>query len=123
MDICLAFLHLAQTTTSPEVPGPGGSYIHLIVMFIGVLAIMYFLVSRPQKKRETEQRKMQDSLKKKDRAVTVGGIHGVVKSVSGDVVNLTVDESSGVNIKVAKTAVARLLPKEEETSKDDKLKG
>ena len=51
--------------------------------FILILAIMYFLMIRPQAKRQKEKQKMLEALKKGDRVVTIGGIHGIVSGFKG----------------------------------------
>lgn len=76
---------------SEGAPGAGGmsafgNYSFFILMAV-TIAIFYFLLIRPQKKREKERIDMISSLKKGDRVVTAGGMHGVVDGFKeGDIV-------------------------------------
>ena len=76
--------------------GAGGfaSFVPLILMF----AIFYFLLIRPQQKKAKEHRAMVSSLKKGDRIVTSGGIHGRITAVDETV--LTVEISDRVRVKI-----------------------
>ncbi|HNX15271.1 MAG TPA: preprotein translocase subunit YajC [Oscillospiraceae bacterium] len=63
----------------------GGSSIWSTVLLFGVLILaMYFLMIRPQKKRDKEQKMMRDALSVGDEIVTIGGISGTVVSVRED---------------------------------------
>lgn len=75
----------------------------LILFFVLMFAAMYFLMIRPQRKRQREQEQLLSELRKGTRVVTTGGIHGQVESVSDDSVVLTVE--SGATIRVAKPSV------------------
>ena len=84
--------------------GAGGfaSFVPLILMF----AIFYFLLIRPQQKKAKEHREMVSSLKKGDRIVTSGGIHGRITAVDDTV--LTVEISDRVRVKVSRGNVSVL---------------
>jgi len=60
---------------------------------VAIIAIFYFLILRPQKKRQQESQKMLSALRKGDRVVTIGGIHGVIQSVRESTVIVRVDEN------------------------------
>jgi len=60
---------------------------------IAIVAIFYFLILRPQKKRQQETQKMLSALRKGDRIVTIGGIHGIIQSVRESTVIVKVDEN------------------------------
>ena len=80
--------------------------------FILILVIMYFLMIRPQAKRQKEKQKMLDALKKGDRVVTIGGIHGTVSGLKGKdkkIVNLKV--SNNTNISLNRSAISGLVNK------------
>jgi preprotein translocase subunit YajC len=59
-----------------------------------VFVIFYFLIIRPQNKKQKETKKMLASLKKGDRVVTIGGIHGSITSIKDDTVTLKIDSST-----------------------------
>lgn len=86
--------------------GQGGSpltsFLPLIIMF----AIFYFLLIRPQQKKNKAMREMLASLKKGDRIVTGGGIHGRITGVSDNV--LTVEIADKVRVKVNRANVSAL---------------
>ncbi len=69
--------------------------------FILILAIMYFLMIRPQAKRQKEKQAMIEALKKGDKVITIGGIHGTVtgfKGKDGKTLFLQVDSNSKITI-------------------------
>ncbi len=80
-----------------------------------IMMLFYFLILEPQKKKERTMRSMIDSLKEKDRVVTIGGIHGIVTNVQRDqeMVTLRVDESTGAKIRVGTSAITRVVVDEE----------
>ena len=59
-----------------------GGGISMIIMLGGMFLIMYFFMIRPQMKRQKEAKLFRDAVKKGDRVVTIGGLHGKVVSVS-----------------------------------------
>ena len=84
----------------------GGSFagfIPLILMF----AIFYFLLIRPQQKKTKEHREMISNLKKGDRIVTSGGLHGRITGVSDT--TLTVEIAEKVRVKVNRGSVSALM--------------
>ena len=87
----------------PGASGAGGfSFIPLILMFV----IFYFLLIRPQQKKNKLQREMIANLKKGDRVITSGGIHGRITSVDDSTV--TVEIADRVRVKVVRANVAAL---------------
>lgn len=72
-----------------------------------VIAIFYFLIIRPQNKKQKEAKKMLEALKKGDRVATIGGIRGTVHSVKEDSVVLKVDDNT--KMEFSKAAVASVL--------------
>jgi len=78
-------------------------FIPLILMFV----IFYFLLIRPQQKRSKEHRQMVSNLKKGDRVITTGGIHGRITGL--DDTTLTVEIADKVRVKVARGNVAAMV--------------
>ncbi|MBC7169905.1 preprotein translocase subunit YajC [Candidatus Bipolaricaulota bacterium] len=66
--------------------------ITLVVMLVAFAAIFYFLLIRPQRRRQKEHRDLLGSLKRGDRVVTAGGIMGTIEEMSDDSVVLVVEE-------------------------------
>ena len=87
--------------------GTGGllSFLPIVLMFV----VLYFLMIRPQMKRQKEQKAMIDALAKGDEVITAGGILGKVSKVTEAYV--TVEVSEGTEIVMQKASVTMLLPK------------
>ena len=86
-----------------------------LLVVIGFL--FYFMVLRPETQRRNDQEKMHKELKKNDRIVTIGGIHGTVVSASPDAdeVTIKVDENSNTRIRILRTAVQSVQTKGSES--------
>ena len=82
---------------------PGGGGMGMIIMLVVMFAIMYFFMIRPQNKKQKEIQKFRDSLTIGQDVVTIGGIHGVVKSIDDQIVTLEV--ATGTKIKFEKSAI------------------
>lgn len=82
-----------------EQPSPWGS----LFMIVALIAIFYFLMIRPQQKKQKEIKKFREGIKVGDRIITAGGIHGKVTAVKDD--TFTIAIASDVNIKVDKGSV------------------
>ncbi len=97
----------AQEVASSPAPAPQQATPNVfaqLLPLIFIIAIFYFLLIRPQQQRQRSQQELWKSLKKGDRVVTIGGIHGVVAQVNEDEVVLEV--AKDVRIRFSKTAIA-----------------
>lgn len=92
--------------------GLGLSFFPLILIII----IFYFFIIRPQNKKQKETQKMLDALKKGDKVVTIGGIHGVVSSVKDKTIIIKVDDDC--KIEFNRTAIATVLKSDAELAKE-----
>lgn len=81
-------------------------------MFALIILVFYFLMIRPQNKKQKDAQKMLSSLRKGDRVVTVGGMRGSVVSVKEDSVILKVDDTT--KIEFNKSAVTQVLERKDE---------
>jgi preprotein translocase subunit YajC len=81
------------------------SFLPLVLMFV----VLYFLMIRPQMKRQKEQKAMIDALAKGDEVITAGGILGKVTKVTDAYV--TVEVADGTEMVMQKASVTMLLPK------------
>lgn len=95
----------------------GGHGVILLVFYVGLFAIFYFLLIRPQSQRTKKTKNMQESLEKGDSIVTSGGILGVVHKLKDDVV--TVEIAEDVRIKVLKSAISENKKASSEGVKED----
>lgn len=100
---------------STAASGPAG-LIQMIVPFALVILIFYFLIIRPQNKKQKETQKMLESMKKGDKIVTIGGIHGIIQSVDDNTVIVKVDENT--KIKFLRSAISTVNAKAEEKKSD-----
>ena len=101
------FIANAYAQAAPAAGGGSGlmSFLPIILMFV----VLYFLMIRPQMKRQKEQKAMIDAIAKGDEIVTVGGVLGKVVKVTEAYVTLEV--ADGTEIVVQKVAITTLLPK------------
>ncbi len=79
----------AQTGAEAQATQP---MITLVVMLVAFAAIFYFLLIRPQRRRQKEHRDLLGSLKRGDRVVTAGGILGTIEEIAEDSIVLTVED-------------------------------
>ena len=100
----LAFF-LAQTPAAPA-SGAGSGLLGLLP-FVFLFVIMYYVMLRPQMKRQKEQARLVASLKTGDRVVTASGIHGLISNVKDTTVIVKVADN--VKIEMEKTAVTNVL--------------
>ncbi len=82
----------------------GGSPLGMMVPLLLVLAVFYFIVIMPAKKQQKKKEAMIGALKKGDRIVTSGGIHGTVATVEDDAILVKVADN--VKLRVSKSAIA-----------------
>ncbi len=99
------FSGLVLSQAQPSAGNSTGQMISTLVTFALIFVIMYFLIIRPQNKKQKEMQKMVDALKKGDKVVTIGGIHGTVASVkeNGSVI-VKVDDDC--KLEFSKSAIA-----------------
>jgi preprotein translocase subunit YajC len=102
----------AQGTAPPGGPmgGPGGFWIMLLVFS----AIFFFLVIRPNQKREKERQRMLSSLSKGDRVITSGGILGTIVGLTDKTAVLRVSDEPPLKIEFLRGAISRVVTREEE---------
>ncbi|MCD6080102.1 MAG: preprotein translocase subunit YajC [Candidatus Omnitrophica bacterium] len=84
-------------------PNPLAAFLPLILIFF----IFYFLLIRPQHKKQKEHQNVLENLKKNDEVLTIGGIYGVIQDIKKNTVVLKVDDET--KILIDKTAVARVV--------------
>src|SRR5574344_901400 len=124
---------LQAATGAAGAPGLGGGGLTMMIPLILIVVIMYFFMIRPQNKKQKETEKMIAALKKGDKVVTIGGIHGVVSSTKEKTVIIKVDDNtkleinrsavSGVEVeKVESTKPAEADKKAEEKKADEEKK-
>ena len=103
------FLILAQAQTAPP-SGLGGGLGGFLVPMLLIFVMMYFVMIRPQKKRQMEQQRLVNALKTGDRVVTNAGIHGLISNVKDTTVIVKVADN--VKIEMEKSAVTTVFKPE-----------
>jgi preprotein translocase subunit YajC len=98
---------LAQSQSAASQAVPGGGIGSFFVPLIFIFIIMYFVMIRPQKKRQEQQQKLISSLKTGDRVVTNAGIHGLISNVKENTVLVKVADN--VKIEMDKSAITNVL--------------
>ena len=96
----------AQTAGATGIEGNLMSFLPIVMMFV----VLYFLMIRPQMKRQKEQKAMMEGLKKNDEVITVGGILGKIIKVTDAYV--TIEIAANTEVVIQKSAVTMLLPKD-----------
>ncbi len=99
-------LHLLAQAPAPTASNPLTSFVPLIFIFV----IMYFVLFRPQMRRQKEQKAMAAGLKTGDRVVTASGIHGMISNVKESTVIVKVADN--VKIEMEKSAVTNVIKAE-----------
>ncbi|HZV39146.1 MAG TPA: preprotein translocase subunit YajC [Pseudoxanthomonas sp.] len=105
----LDFLIPAAHAQTAGGAAPAGGGFGMLLMPIILIAVMYFLMIRPQMKRQKEHRALLDKLAKGDEVITSGGVAGVITDVGDNFV--TVEIADNVRVRVQKGAVGNVLPK------------
>jgi preprotein translocase subunit YajC len=100
-----SFMIAQAAPAAGQAPNPIMTFLPLILLFV----VFYFLMIRPQMKRQKEHRNMVAALSKGDEVVTNGGIAGKVEEVGESFI--TVEIAPNVKIKLQKGAVQQVLPK------------
>lgn len=92
----------------PDGGGFGGQY-GTLIMLVGMFAVFYFLLIRPQQKRAKEHKAMIDAIAKGDEVITAGGVLGRVTQVGPSYISVEIADN--VEIKVQRPAIQAVLPK------------
>ncbi len=96
-------------SAAPSQQQGAGSSFGFFLPIILIFVIMYFLMFRPQAKKQKEMRKMLEALQKGDRVITIGGILGTVAGLKEKENIVILKIADNVKVEVSKTAIARKL--------------
>jgi preprotein translocase subunit YajC len=117
MDSVKMFLLMA----APDGGAAGsGSFITSLIPFALIIAIFYFFIIRPQNRKQKETQKMLSALKKGDRVVTIGGLHGVIQSVKDSTVVIKVDENTKVEFSRSAISSVSAQARDDKEEKEEK---
>jgi len=101
--LLIALLAFIGGCVPPEGGGEGGFDWTILIFIALIVGVFYFLMIRPQRKRQKEHEELMLELHKGDKVVTAGGIYGVVESLSDESIVLKIE--SGATIRVARNSV------------------
>lgn len=90
--------------------GQGGNALIGLLPFIAIIALFYFVIFRPQRRRMQDHRALMAALQIGDEVETIGGAHGVIRRLSDDAV--WVEVSAGTEIKFSRGAIRRRVSPE-----------
>jgi preprotein translocase subunit YajC len=93
--------------------GGMGSLFGSLLPFLLIILVFYFLILRPQQKRQKERKKLLESVKKGDKVVTSGGMHGIVEGMDDNTVLVKIADNTKVKMeRSAITTIVGLTPEE-----------
>jgi preprotein translocase, YajC subunit len=98
-----------MSVTLAQAASPQGGGLSMILMMVVLFGLMYFMMIRPQMKRQKEHRALISALAKGDEVVTNGGLAGRVEEVGETFI--TIEIAPNVKVKLQKGAVSQVLPK------------
>ena len=87
-----------------QAPAGESGWMGNLILIGGIVIIFYFFMVRPQQKKAKDQKTYIESLKKGDQVITIGGIHGRISSIEGELVVLDVDR--GTKLTFEKSAIS-----------------
>jgi preprotein translocase subunit YajC len=102
------FISDAFAQTAGAAPGAENSLMSLLPLVL-MFVVLYFIMIRPQMKRQKEAKAMIEALAKGDEVVTTGGLIGKITKLGETI--LSVEVSSGVELQLQRSAVVQVLPK------------
>jgi len=110
--------HLLPVALLAQDPG----FLSFPVMMVVLVALFWFMVWLPERKKRQQHQSQLQALKKNDRVVTIGGIYGTVTNVhrEADEVTLKVDETTNTKLRVTLNAIGRVVSGEAEEEKSGK---
>lgn len=87
--------------------GQQPSLVSAMLPFVAMVAIFYFLLIRPQQKQQKQHQLMLSEIKKGDKVITSGGIHGLVANVKENIVSVKIADN--VKIDVEKSTISKVI--------------
>ena len=114
----------SETTSSKskeqKQPSPSSGILQMVLLMVLIFGLFYVMLILPQKRRQKEHQQMISNLRKNDKVVTIGGIHGVVHSVRDDKIVLKVDENTKMTFSLSAIASVETHKGEESKEENDK---
>lgn len=101
-------LMLFAPPTGGQTPNPFIQLVPLVLIFV----VFYFFMIRPQQKKQKDREQVLDSIKRGDRVVTIGGIHGTVAGIETEKKTVLVQVADNLKIKFERSAIANIEKQE-----------
>jgi preprotein translocase subunit YajC len=101
----------AQVAPAPA-PSAGFEMVKTLLFAGAIFAVLYFLILRPQRKKDQQRKEMLSRVERGQRVVTIGGIYGEVQSIKEEYCILLVDAERGVTLKLRRSAIHEILPED-----------
>jgi preprotein translocase subunit YajC len=106
------FSGLTLLQAAPAAQSTTGSMLSTLIPFALVFVIFYFLIIRPQNKKQKDAKAMIEAVKKGDKVITIGGVHALVDKVKETTVVLNVDDTT--RMEFSKSAIASVVTKSDD---------
>jgi preprotein translocase subunit YajC len=103
------FISSAFAQTAPAAGGDMQSSLMSMLPLVLMFVVLYFVMIRPQMKKQKEHRTMVEALAKGDEVVTAGGLLGKVSKLGDNFISVEI--ANGVEVQLQRSAVAQVLPK------------
>jgi preprotein translocase subunit YajC len=112
-------LPVATAFAQQQQNGPGGSFMTSVLpMMLAMVVIVYFLMIRPEQKKQKQRQSMLGNLKKGDKVITTGGVHGVVGNVKDSSVMVKVADNTVMEF--TKASISNVITKENKKEIENK---
>ncbi|HLT24719.1 MAG TPA: preprotein translocase subunit YajC [Ignavibacteria bacterium] len=105
--------NLSIILQQPGGEGPLGMLMSFLP-FLLIILVFYFLILRPQQKRQKERQNLLSSLKKGDKVITAGGIHGTVEAITDTMVTVRIADNVNVNLERSSIATIKGIMEHEQ---------
>jgi preprotein translocase subunit YajC len=91
--------------------------LQFLIVIVVLLLLMWVLMVRPQRRKQMQQRSLLENVADGDEILTAGGVYGTVRGVEDDLVRVEI--APGTEIRVAKRAIAAVIPPDEPDEEDE----
>jgi preprotein translocase subunit YajC len=106
-DFILALMLFAPPAGG-QTPNPIVQFVPLVLIFV----VFYFFLIRPQQKKQKDREKLLENVKRGDRVVTIGGVHGTVAGIESEKKTVLVQIADNVKVKFERSAIASIEKQE-----------
>jgi len=113
----LPLLMAAPQGSGADGTATGGDLLRTFIPFVLIIVIVYFFMIRPQNKKRKETEKMIAAIKKGDKVITIGGLHGTIQTVKESTVVIKADDN--VKLEFLRSAIANVVQPSKD--KDDRI--